>query len=59
MQPEYEPGSHYKGPLYRMPLVGAAGTGIPTPMLGVARTALDEAVRVCQQAVFNEAQNGP
>jgi indole-3-acetate monooxygenase len=46
MQPEYEPGSHYKGPLYRMPLVGAAGTGIPTPMLGVARKALDEATKV-------------
>jgi alkylation response protein AidB-like acyl-CoA dehydrogenase len=46
MHPEYEPGSHYKGPLYRMPLVGAAGTGIPTPMLGVARRALDEATKV-------------
>lgn len=45
-QPEYEPGSHYKGPLYRMPLVGAPGTGIPTPMLGVARRALDEATEV-------------
>jgi indole-3-acetate monooxygenase len=46
MRPEYEPGSHYKGPLYRMPLVGYAGTGIPTPMLGVARRALDEATEV-------------
>ena len=42
MLPEYEAGSHYQGPLYRMPIVGAAGTGIPTPMLGVARRALDE-----------------
>ena len=42
MEPEYQPGSHYQGPLYRMPIVGAAGTGIPTPMLGVARRALDE-----------------
>jgi alkylation response protein AidB-like acyl-CoA dehydrogenase len=42
MQPDYEPGSHYRGPLYRLPIVGAAGTGIPTPMLGVARRALDE-----------------
>jgi len=42
MVPEFEPGSHYRGPLYRLPLVGAAGTGIPTPMLGVARRALDE-----------------
>lgn len=46
MQPEYEPGSHYRGPLYRMPIVGAAGTGIPTPMLGVARRALDEVTEI-------------
>jgi alkylation response protein AidB-like acyl-CoA dehydrogenase len=42
VQPEYERGSHYKGPLYQLPTVGYAGTGIPTPMLGVARRALDE-----------------
>lgn len=42
MAPKYEPGSHYQGPLYRLPIVGAAATGIPTPMLGVARRALDE-----------------
>ena len=46
MQPDYERGSHYTGPLYRMPLVGAAGTGIPTPMLGVARRALDEVMEL-------------
>lgn len=46
MQPEYEPGSHYRGPLYRMPIVGAAGTGIPTPMMGVARRALDEVTEI-------------
>ena len=45
MVPEFEPGSHYQGPLYRLPLVGAAATGIPTPMLGVARRALDEVTR--------------
>ena len=42
MVPAFDPGSHYQGPLYRLPLVGAAATGIPTPMLGVARRALDE-----------------
>ena len=42
MVPEFEPGSHYQGPLYRLPFVGAAATGIPTPMLGVARRAVDE-----------------
>lgn len=46
MMPEYEPGSHYQGPLYRMPIVGAAGTGIPTPMLGIARRALDTVVEI-------------
>ena len=42
MVPEFEPGCHYQGPLYRFPLVGAVATGIPTPMLGVARRAVDE-----------------
>ena len=46
MVPEFEPGSHYQGPLYRLPLVGAAATGIPTPMLGVARRALDEVTKL-------------
>lgn len=41
MVPEFEPGSHYQGPLYRLPLVGVTATGIPTPMLGVARRAVD------------------
>ena len=41
MTPEFDPGSHYQGPLYRLPLVGVAATGIPTPMLGVARRAVD------------------
>lgn len=43
MEPEFEPGTHYKGPLYRLPVVGVAATGIPTPMLGVARKAVDTA----------------
>jgi alkylation response protein AidB-like acyl-CoA dehydrogenase len=42
MVSEFKPGSHYQGPLYRLPMVGFAATGIPTPMLGVARKALDE-----------------
>ena len=46
MVPEFEPGSHYQGPLYRLPLVGAAATGIPTPMLGVARRALEEVTKL-------------
>lgn len=46
MEPEFEPGSHYQGPLYRLPTIGAAAAGIPTPMLGVARRAIDEAIEV-------------
>jgi indole-3-acetate monooxygenase len=42
MVPDFEPGSHYLGPLYRLPVAGVLATGIPTPMLGVARRALDE-----------------
>ena len=48
MQPEFEPGSHYRGPLYRLPVVGVAGAGIPTPMLGVARRALDEVTELAR-----------
>ena len=48
MEPEFEPGSHYRGPLYRMPVVGTAAAGIPTPMLGVARRALDEVTELAR-----------
>ena len=46
--PEFQPGSHYLGPLYRLPVVGAAASGIPTPMLGVARRALDEVTELAR-----------
>ncbi|MGN6173991.1 MAG: acyl-CoA dehydrogenase family protein, partial [Streptosporangiaceae bacterium] len=46
--PEFEPGSHYHGPLYRLPIAGAAAGGIPTPMLGVARRALDEVTELAR-----------
>lgn len=48
MTPDFEPGSHYRGPLYRLPVVGAAASGIPTPMLGVARRALDEVTELAR-----------
>lgn len=48
MVPDFEPGSHYRGPLYRLPLAGAAASGIPTPMLGVARRALDEVTELAR-----------
>ena len=46
--PDFEPGSHYRGPLYQFPVVGAAASGIPTPMLGVARRALDEVTELAR-----------
>lgn len=58
MEPEFEPGSHYRGPLYRMPVVGIAASGIPTPMLGVARRALDE-VRELARTKIPVASSGP
>jgi indole-3-acetate monooxygenase len=48
MVPDFEPGSHYRGPLYRLPLVAAPASGIPTPMLGVARRALDEVTELAR-----------
>jgi alkylation response protein AidB-like acyl-CoA dehydrogenase len=48
MVPDFEPGSHYRGPLYRLPVVGAAASGIPSPMLGVARRALDEVTELAR-----------
>jgi indole-3-acetate monooxygenase len=48
MQPDFEPGSHYQGPLYRLPVMGTAAAGIPTPMLGVARRALDEVTELAR-----------
>ena len=48
MVPDFEPGLHYRGPLYRLPVVGAAASGIPTPMLGVARRALDEVTELAR-----------
>ena len=41
MVPEFEPGSHYQGPLYRFPLVAISATGLPPVMLAVARQAID------------------
>jgi len=48
MEPDFEPGSHYRGPLYRLPVMGTAAAGLPTPMLGVARRALDEVIELAR-----------
>jgi alkylation response protein AidB-like acyl-CoA dehydrogenase len=55
---DFEPGSHYRGPLYRLPIVGAAASGIPTPMLGVARRALDEVTELARTKI-PVASTGP
>ena len=46
--PEFDPGSHYQGPLYRFPLMGVAASGIPPVMLAVARRAIDEVSALAQ-----------
>jgi alkylation response protein AidB-like acyl-CoA dehydrogenase len=48
MVPDFEPGLRYLGPLYRLPVAGLLATGIPTPMLGVARRALDEVTELAR-----------
>jgi indole-3-acetate monooxygenase len=48
MVPDFEPGSRHRGPLYRLPVAGVLATGIPTPMLGVARRALDEVTELAR-----------
>jgi alkylation response protein AidB-like acyl-CoA dehydrogenase len=48
MVPEFEPGSHYQGPLYRFPLFGVVATSIPPVMLAVARRAIDEVSALAQ-----------
>jgi len=56
MVPDFEPGSHYRGPLYRLPVAGLLATGIPTPMLGVARRALDESTELARTKTPVEAR---
>src|SRR5262245_1284088 len=48
MVPEFEPGSHYQGPLYRFPLMGVVAANIPPIMLAVARKAIDEVSALAQ-----------
>jgi alkylation response protein AidB-like acyl-CoA dehydrogenase len=48
MVPEFEPGSHYQGPLYRFPLFGVVATSIPPVMLAMARRAIDEVSALAQ-----------
>lgn len=42
MAPEFEPGRHYAGPLYRYPPIGEAAVVVAPNALAVAREAIDE-----------------
>ncbi len=46
--PEFTPGSHYQGPLYRFPLVGIVATNLPPLVLAVARRAIEEVSALAQ-----------
>jgi alkylation response protein AidB-like acyl-CoA dehydrogenase len=48
MVPEFEPGSHYQGPLYQFPLMGVVAANIAPIMLAVARRAIDEVSALAQ-----------
>jgi len=46
--PEFDPGSHYQGPLYRFPLMGVVASSIAPVLLAVARKAIDEVAGLAQ-----------
>jgi alkylation response protein AidB-like acyl-CoA dehydrogenase len=49
--PEFTPGSHYQGPLYRFPLVGIVASNLPPLLLAVARRAIEEVTALAQGKV--------
>jgi alkylation response protein AidB-like acyl-CoA dehydrogenase len=49
--PEFTPGSHYQGPLYRFPLIGVVASNLPPLLLAVARQAIDEVTELAQGKV--------
>ena len=49
--PEFTPGSHYQGPLYRFPLIGVVASNMPPLMLAVARRAIEEVSNLAQGKV--------
>jgi alkylation response protein AidB-like acyl-CoA dehydrogenase len=49
--PEFTPGSHYQGPLYRFPLIGVVASNMPPLMLAVARRAIEEVLALAQSKV--------
>jgi alkylation response protein AidB-like acyl-CoA dehydrogenase len=51
LAPEFTPGSHYHGPLYRFPLVSIPASGLPPLLLAVARRAIEEVSALAQGKV--------
>jgi indole-3-acetate monooxygenase len=49
--PEFTPGSHYRGPLYRFSLIGIVASNLPPLVLAVARRAIDEVSALAQGKV--------
>jgi alkylation response protein AidB-like acyl-CoA dehydrogenase len=49
--PEFTPGSHYQGALYRFPLIGVVASNMPPLMLAVARRAIEEVSALAQGKV--------
>ena len=48
LAPEFEPGSHYPGPLYRFPAMGINAAVLPPVTLAIARRAIEEVKAIAQ-----------
>jgi alkylation response protein AidB-like acyl-CoA dehydrogenase len=46
--PEFEPGAHYRGPLYRFPAMGTNAAVFPPVTLAIARQAIEEVKAIAQ-----------
>jgi len=46
--PEFEPGAHYRGPLYRFPAMGMNAAVFPPVTLAIARQAIEEVKAIAQ-----------
>ena len=46
--PEFEPGAHYRGPLYRFPAIGITAIVLPPVTLAIARQAIGEVKAIAQ-----------
>jgi indole-3-acetate monooxygenase len=51
IMPEFTPGSHYQGALYRFPLIGTVASNLPPLLLAVARRAIEEVSALAQAKV--------